>query len=364
MKNSIIRDATQVIQQLVAEESGGPLRPEAAAKLEDIIAGLLGDCTRSSTREDFLNRKVTILLADLRGFGAISDAYPIGTVLETINRYLSKMSEVVILYQGEINKFMGDSIMVLFWPQGEANDDVMRAIACAVDMQIAMDDLNASNKEAGIPELYMGIGINTGNVMAGLLGSALYSEFTVIGDEVNLASRIEAFSLRGQVLISENTFAQSANFAKTGDPMAVFVKGKNLPVKLREVLGIPSQGKEMPRREIRNSPRVKIDIPFTYQVVINKIVMPEVHRATVLDISYHGIQVAIDQPLEANTEIKFEISLPFIGYQTADIYAKILRVRQEGGRYLASTEFTSVSVQCSANIKYFVQLLVQSIESK
>jgi len=152
----------------------------------------------TATADNFLSREVTIVLADLRGFTAISESFPPTAVLELLNRYLGRMSEIIFRHEGAIDKFMGDSIMVLFGAPNAHDDDVQRALACAVEMQLAMEEINDDNKRRGMPELFMGIGINTGTVMAGLLGSELYSEYTVIGDEVNLTSRIEAFSLRGQ----------------------------------------------------------------------------------------------------------------------------------------------------------------------
>ena len=94
---------------------------------------------------------------------------------------------------------MGDSILVLFESPGDARNGVRRAISCAVDMQIAMHELNVLHHDTEMPEMYFGIGLNTGRVLSlSLLGSTFIRNTRVIGDEVNLASRIESFSLRGR----------------------------------------------------------------------------------------------------------------------------------------------------------------------
>jgi len=138
-----------------------------------------------------------MLSADLRGVAAIAADFPAGTVIQMLNPVLIRTSGIIFRHGGTIDKFMGDAITVLFGTLSKRDDDVARALACAVEMQIKMHELNVEHRRQDLPELYKGIGINTGEVLAGVLGSDVYSEYTVIGGEVNLASRSEAFSLRG-----------------------------------------------------------------------------------------------------------------------------------------------------------------------
>ena len=359
MKSSSLGDTLGRIQEIVVQEMGRPLRGEAEARLHQVLSVVVGSEKNGRQNGEFLSRDVTILLTDLRGFTSVTEAQPVGVVLELLNKYLIEMSKVVTRWRGTIDKFMGDSIMVLFGAPHAGEDDVKRAVACAVEMQIAMDELNKRNKEIGMPPLYMGIGINTGKVMAGLLGSDLYSEYTVIGDEVNLASRIEAVSLRGQVLISEHTWERCKDYVVTGEPTQVFVKGKHDPVSLREVLSIPSIGIQVARQEMRRSPRVEAKVEFAYHVIESNVVMTELHQGVTLDVSYHGMLVEVVHPLYPLSEIKLDLELPLIGHTAQEVYAKVVKTQLKGGRNLAALEFTSLSDANSAAVRRFIHMLLQ-----
>lgn len=362
MNDAELRDTVRRIQDLVSSETGARLGVNAEEALARILRNVASHNLLGA--EGFASRDIAILLADLRGFTSISATYPPGTVLKLLNRCLITMSEVVFRHQGAIDKFMGDSIMVLFGGSVSPEDDVRRALLCAVDLQIAMDELNEHYKQLGLPELYLGIGINTGPVMAGVLGSDLYAAYTVIGDAVNLASRIEAFSLRGQVLISQSTFDRCRDLVETGEPIDVHVKGKTNAVTLREVLAIPSLGKIVPRREIRKSPRVTVKMPFSYQVIENKVALPQVHRGVILDIGYRGVLAEMNQQLAPLSEMKLDLDLALVGHKATDIYAKIVKTEKTDKECLSGLEFTSLSTQNSQNIQLFVQLLIQGSESK
>jgi adenylate cyclase len=361
MKVSLPADVVRRIQDAVAAETGVQVGPEAAARLHEALSGPSG---AAAPGDNGSSREVTVLLTDLRGFSVISEANPAHTVLEVLNRYLARMSEIAVHNGGTIDKFLGDGIMVVFGAPLSRADDARRAATCAVQMQIAMVEMNRAQQSIGLPPLFMGAGINTGHVMAGLLGSELHSEYTVIGNEVNLASRIEAFSLRGQVLISESTFNRCGDFVDTGPPMDVHVKGKLKPVQLREVVAIPPLGLQVPRQDVRNSPRVELRIPFRYQNVVDKIVMPPQRSGMVRDLGYHGILAEVEPGLEKHADILLGLDLSLIGTRADHIYAKVRSTRSEEGLSLASIEFTSISEQGAADIRHFVQLLIQGSPTK
>lgn len=296
-------------------------------------------------------------MGDLRGFTSFSEAHPAEVVLEVLNQYLIEMSRVVVRHGGIVDKFMGDSVMALFGAESQAHDDVKRALACAVEMQIALMQLNGRHKASGMPPVFMGIGINTGLVMAGTFGSELYSVFTVVGDEVNLASRIEAVSLRGQVLISDATYERVGDYVTAARPMTVFVKGKALPVGFREVLAIPALGLSVPRQELRRSPRVQAKLPFSYRAVEDE-VLGGLRAATTLDISYHGLLARVPDRLAEHTEVHIDLPLPLVDHVAKGIYARVVKATERDGTNLAAIEFTAIGEADAAAVRRFVQMLV------
>jgi adenylate cyclase len=363
MKDPVVNEALRQIRAIVAEETGADLPSGARSRVEKVLKSAMGQLAGSPDRENYLVRDVTILLADLRGFTAISSQHPAATVLDLLNRCFVSMSEIIFRNHGTIDKFMGDSILVLFESPRGSNRGVMNAISCAVDMQCAMESLNAAHKAQGVPEMYFGIGINTGRVMSALLGSDLYSEYTIIGDEVNLVSRIESFSLRGQVLISESTFERCAGEVTTGEPMDVFVKGRSKLVVLREVLAIPATGKSVPRQEIRRSPRVQVKLPFNYRLVSNEIVVPEARMGCILDIGYHGVLAEVAMTPDQFTELTLEFDLPLVGQKIAQLYGKVVKVVPREDSTRIGIEFSSMTPEQRTAVQLFVQLLIQASES-
>jgi len=303
---------------------------------------------------------VTILLSDLRGFTALSENYSPLEIIDLLNRYFSSMTEVINHYDGTIDKFMGDSIMVVFGSPVSQQDDLERTLACAVEMQIRLKEINKENRELGYPPLYMGIGINTGKVVAGKLGSELYNEYTVIGDHVNLASRVESYSLRGQILISQHTYELAQNFVEIGQVNNLQVKGKQKPVKMYELLAINRPEKlRVPIREDRKSPRIEVNMPLSFQLVENKNVGNTLFNGNIIDLSYGGMYISCKQQLAPFSEIKFPLSLSLSANIQCDVYAKVIRINPLKDCFHYHLEFSSISEEAETAIRSYINRIIE-----
>lgn len=349
-------ELSKVVEKLIKTfEAGcaGPVTYHQRPALERQLTQLVREAVLPENSTEY--RQVTILMSDLRGFTSVSEKLTPFDTVKLLNRYFRKMSEIIFDYQGTIDKFMGDAIMVLFGAPTSGNDDLQRAIGCAVEMQLAMNDINKISSEVGFPPLYMGIGINTGVVVAGTVGSDLYREYTVIGSQVNLVSRIEAHSLRGQILLSENSYRLAKDYIEVSGEKEVMVKGKTEPVTLYELKSTTYPAlMQVPEREVRSSHRVKVDMPLVFQMMRGKTVLPEIFYGRILDISYNGLLAALPFAPDPHSEIKLNMSTSLLGCDSTQVYARILRVVPHGSEYECSIEITSIDDVGEKAIHQFV----------
>jgi adenylate cyclase len=160
-------------------------------------------------------RTVTMMMTDLRGFTSLSERLAPERVVAILNRYLSTMVPIIKQYRGTIDEFIGDAIFVLFGAPVWQEDDAQRAVACAVAMQLAMDLVNEQNRQDDLPEVEMGIGIHTGPVVVGNVGSPERMKYGVVGSHVNLTSRIQSYTTGGQILVSAKWKAGFARVASS-----------------------------------------------------------------------------------------------------------------------------------------------------
>lgn len=173
---------------------------------------------------------VSILFSDIRRFTTLAERLPPAQVVELLNTYFSRMIAVVNKHGGIVDKLMGDSVMALFGIPFGSEEDPFNAVKCAVDMQREVVRFNRERKGQGLPVLEMGIGVNTGKVIAGNIGSAERMEYTVIGDNVNIAARLQGIASPGQVLVSDATYEQVKETVLATHLEPTALKGKRIPV--------------------------------------------------------------------------------------------------------------------------------------
>jgi adenylate cyclase len=182
-------------------------------------------------------RETTVLFADIRGFTSISESCEPQVVVDALNEYFERMVEIVFRYEGTLDKFIGDEMMVLFGSPVAHRDDPIRAVRAALEMQEALVSLNERHEARGLPPFEIGIGINTGEVVAGYIGSSQALEYTVIGDPVNTGSRLCSLAKAGQTLISEGTLDKLGSHFELKELRQEQVKGKALPIRVFELVG-------------------------------------------------------------------------------------------------------------------------------
>jgi len=186
-------------------------------------------------------REVTILFSDIRNFTTLCDGQSSKFILTLLNRYLTRMSSIIESYGGVIDKYIGDAIMALFGAPLQHEDDVDRALNTAIDMCLALEEFNLELKHDGLPPLGIGIGVNTGMVTAGNMGSVKRLNYTVIGDGVNVASRLEGLTknkrYNARIIISKATRIKATQPFETRSLGEAYVKGKPAPVAIYALSG-------------------------------------------------------------------------------------------------------------------------------
>lgn len=186
------------------------------------------------------NQKATILFADIRDFTRMSENMEPSNVVELLNEFFTEMTDLIFEYGGTLDKYLGDGVMALFGAPIPKPDDARRAVKTGIEMQRALLQLNRTAQARGHRSLKMGIGINTGTVTAGNIGSTKRMDYTVIGDAVNLASRLCANAAGSQILVSESTFRELNGSFPSNRLQPIRVKGKERPVEIYEILWVES----------------------------------------------------------------------------------------------------------------------------
>jgi class 3 adenylate cyclase len=182
-------------------------------------------------------RRVSILMSDIRGFTTLSERLAPDQVVTMLNRYLGAMTDIIMAHQGTIDEFIGDAILAVFGAPLQREDDADRAVSCAMVMQEAMQAINEQNAAEGLPQLATGIAVNTGDVVAGNIGSERRSKYGFVGHPMNVTSRIEDQTAGGEILISDSTRQALCGDFELGDSREINVKGIDETIRIHQLRG-------------------------------------------------------------------------------------------------------------------------------
>lgn len=268
-------------------------------------------------------RRVTILMSDVRGFTALSERLAPEQIVTLLNTYLGAMAEVIIKHQGLIDEFIGDAILVIFGAPIEREDDARRAVACAIEMQLAMGAVNEQNRRAGLPEVAMGIGLNTGEVVAGNIGSLKRTKYGVIGPQVNLTSRIESFTVGGQILISEATREAVGDILRIDSQISVEPKGVERPITLYEIGGIGGQYNLFLPETSARLVSLRDEIKLQYWIIEEKQTQPLAREGAIIRLSQSGAELRLDSPIARFSNLKLRLFDLDGARMPGDLYAKV-----------------------------------------
>ncbi|MGH2725018.1 MAG: adenylate/guanylate cyclase domain-containing protein [Actinomycetota bacterium] len=231
------RGAASAVDELKRLHAAVVDREASARTLKSFLPSQVVERLRSEPSAATLQQEVdaTILFSDIRGYSTLAERLPAREVADILARHLGAMAEVVLGHGGTLSEFVGDAILVVFGAPEPLPDHAERALRCALGMQTRQAELNAEGDRDGLPPLAMGIGVNTGTVMAGTMGGAGRLQYTVIGDAVNVAARLQGEAQASEVLATAATVA-----AAPGVPVepagARQVKGRAEPVECFRVV--------------------------------------------------------------------------------------------------------------------------------
>ncbi len=189
------------------------------------------------TKGGALVPECTVFNSDIRGFTRMSEGAQPELIVEMLNEYFEQMVEVLFKYEGTLDKFMGDGIMALWGAPVVHPDDPTRSVACAIEQMEVLGAFNRSRVSHSLPPLGIGIGIHTGPLVAGYIGSSRALSYTVIGDVANTSARLCGIAAAGQIIVSEQTLARLSEKFEYEELPPAQLKGKGKPFRVFNVLG-------------------------------------------------------------------------------------------------------------------------------
>jgi class 3 adenylate cyclase len=269
-------------------------------------------------------RVITVLMADLRGFSAHAERLEPEQAMTLLNEYLSAMTDVIVEAGGTIDEFLGDAILVFFGAPLARDDHARAAVQCALQMQQKMDEVRDRLATRGLPRVELGVGVHTGEVVVGNIGSEKRAKFGAVGRAINLAARIEGLTAGGQVLISGDTYGAIADSLVLDDTFEFNPKGEPDPIVVHEVRGIGGEGGlELPELTAGlQLPSQPLHVTITR--FRGKELGSDSLSADVVRLSERAAEIRLTGELEVRSDLRLELPCDDASEPPAALYAKVV----------------------------------------
>jgi adenylate cyclase len=283
-------------------------------------------------------RDISVLFSDLRGFTTLTQLYPPETVVRVLNRYFESMVAIISEYNGIIIEFLGDGVMAVFGAPRRLPDHAESAVACALNMQNAMRAINEAHAHEGLPMMEMGIGISSGEVVIGNIGSEKRAKYGIVGTPANLAARIESLSTGQQVLISAETVQRCTAALRIDNTFDISVKGVPHPLRISDVSAIGGTYNVSFSPLLAEMSPVYAGVQVDLAVLDGKSLSDARISATLLACSIHRARIHPDLPLPRYSDVRICRIRTASEERVTEVYAKV--VAQSDGDYVL--RFTSM----------------------
>ncbi|HMB34614.1 MAG TPA: adenylate/guanylate cyclase domain-containing protein [Methylomirabilota bacterium] len=287
-------------------------------------------------------RVVTVLMSDLRGYTRFAEHGDPAVVMDVLNGFLGRMTDIIIEHGGTINEFIGDAIFAVFGAPLEHPDHAERAAGCALAMQGAMAQINREHAAQGRPRFEMGIGVNTGEAVVGNIGSEQRAKYAIVGSAVNVAARVEGATVGGQVFLTAETYARIRDLAEVLGPTQLEAKGLSEPLALYELRTLRGRFAQAVQAE-ETGAEVAVSLPLTCRVIDGKVVRAESIEGEVVRLARHELVARLGASLDPLTNLRLRLRYPAHGAESEDIYGKIVRAEGTGAPRLVRIHLTSIT---------------------
>lgn len=318
-------------------------------KERDFVVSIFGRYLSDDVVDDILRspeglrlggrrRTITVMMTDLRGFTSLSENLPPESVIAMLNHCLARMTDVIVKYQGTIDEFIGDAILAIFGAPFSNDNDAERAVACAIEMQLAMEQVNQWNQAQGYPRLEMGIGIHTGPAVVGNIGSEKRSKYGIVGSTVNLTSRIESYTVGGQILLSGATASLLSDQLEIDMRREILPKGYSDPIEICSVVGIKGNPDLQLPRQHHDLKRLDSALDIQILSLQGKDSGGQWQSAQLVALSSKRAKIVSNSALELDANLKIATPANSLGLLN-QMVAKIIDVKTVEDGYEALLHF-------------------------